>query len=315
MSARPREAGRPGALDEARELVALVASLSEAGDALTLDAVSSRLGVSPERAATLIELVLTAAGAEGSRLPLVEDPDGVTLAFSQGMRGRRLRLTRAETIALAAALESLGVPDDDPLRRRLEDCTSEEPVSENLVERLLGSADAPRASAIEACANALARRCDLAFSYRKPSLGGESEERLVSPRRLHLEDGTWYLDALDLRRQGKRTFRLDRMDHPEPRPRATADEGSAGPREQRLVRLAFSDERYLSLLPWHDLRPAGRDERTGAALFDTPHFGGTWLARMVAACGGSCTTTDPELARQVRDCARSELEDLPRDYS
>ena len=48
MSARPRGAGRPGALDEARELVALVASLSEAGDALTLDAVSSRLGVSPE---------------------------------------------------------------------------------------------------------------------------------------------------------------------------------------------------------------------------------------------------------------------------
>ena len=105
------------------------------------------------------------------------------------------------------------------------------------------------------------------------------------------------------------------MDHPEPRPRAAAGEGSAGPREQRLVRLEFSDERYLSLLPWHDLRPAGRDERTGAALFDTPHFGGTWLARMVAACGGSCTTTDPELARQVRDYARSELEDLPRDCS
>lgn len=313
MSARAQGSGRPGALSEARELIALVASLSEAGDALTEKAVSSRLGVSAERARTLIELVLTAAGAEGARLPLVEDKDGVTLAFSRGMRGRRLRLTRAETVALAAALDGLGVPGDDPLRQRLEASSSAEPVSESLVERLVGGDAAAGSSAIETCADALARRCYLEFCYRKSGEGhaGEKdlgERRLVAPQRLHLEDGSWYLDAFDVARQGERTFRLDRMSALELRPRSAGQSLPAqDQRRPRLVRLAFSDERYLSLLPWHDLRPAGRDPQTGAALYDTPLYGGTWLARMVAACGGSCTTTDPELAALVRDYAEGLL--------
>ena len=327
MAARGRGSGRRGALDEARELVALVASLSEAGDALAPEAVASRLGVSRERAEALIELVLTAAGAEGARLPLVEDAEGVTLAFSQGMRGRRVRLTRAETLALAAALEALGVPGDDPLRQRLEGCASEDPVSENLVERLLGGGPGERPAAVEACAEALARRSDLAFAYRKAPAGPGSaaekdgaptatpapEPRLVSPLRLYLEDGAWYLSAFDLVRQAERTFRLDRMESPELRPRAQRPERSRRPRQERLVRLAFADERYLDLLPWHDLRPAGRDERTGAALFDTPLYEGTWLARMVAACGGACTTTDPALAEQVRSYAATQLASTPGD--
>lgn len=307
MSAKSATSGRPGSLGEARELVALVASLSEAGDALTQDAVSSRLGVSAERASALIELVFTAAGADGARLPLVEETDGVTLAFSQGMRGRRLRLTRSETVALAAALESLGVPTDDPLRARLEQSSSAEPVSEQLVERLVGGDAAACSPVIEACADALARRSDLAFAYQKVESTEPAEERLVSPTRLHLEDGTWYLDAFDLHRQGERTFRIDRMAHPELRPHAKRAGRPEPQRAQRLVRLTFADERYLSLLPWHDLRGAGHDPQSGAALFDTPFYGGAWLARMVAACGGTCTTTDPELAALVRDYAEGLL--------
>ena len=45
MCARRTGAGRPGALDTAHELVPLVSSLSEAGDALSSDAVAERLGV------------------------------------------------------------------------------------------------------------------------------------------------------------------------------------------------------------------------------------------------------------------------------
>ena len=45
MPTRSPGAGRPGSLDEARELVALVSSLSDAGDSLSAAAVAERLGV------------------------------------------------------------------------------------------------------------------------------------------------------------------------------------------------------------------------------------------------------------------------------
>lgn len=300
---RSTGAGRPGALDEARELVALVASLSEAGDAITPQAVSSRLGVSPERAEKLVELVLTSTGSDGSRLPLVEEDGGFTLAFSLGMRGRRLRLTRAETIALEAALERLDVPDDDPIRGHLWESVSVDPVDGDLVERLLGGeVEHGLSERIAACAQALATRRDLAFSYHK---GGDekNEERLVSPRGLRHEDGAWYLDAHDLVREGERTFRLDRMSDLESRPRTPAQESV--PRTARLVRIAFSDPRYLDLLPWHDLRITGRDERSGTVRAQTEYYGGMWLPRMIAACGGTATVDDPEVRALVQDYARS----------
>ncbi|HBG3383148.1 TPA: hypothetical protein KQB18_004396, partial [Clostridioides difficile] len=58
---RRASAGRIGAVDEARELVALVSSLSEAGDALSAKAVAARLGTTPERAEKLIGLVGTSS--------------------------------------------------------------------------------------------------------------------------------------------------------------------------------------------------------------------------------------------------------------
>lgn len=300
---RSTSAGRPGALDEARELVALVASLSDAGDAITAQAVSSRLGVSPERAEKLVELVLTSTGSDGSRLPLVEEDGGFTLAFSLGMRGRRLRLTRAETIALEAALERLGVSDDDPIRERLRESVSVDPVDSDLVERLLGGeVEHGLSEKIAACAQALATRHDLAFFYHKDE-GEKDEERLVSPRGLRHEDETWYLDAHDLVREGERTFRLDRMSDLESRPRSPERKGA--PRAARLVRITFSDPRYLDLLPWHDLRVTGRDERSGTVSAQTEYYGGMWLPRMLAACGGTAAVDDPEVKSLALDYARS----------
>lgn len=304
MPRRGPGAGRPGALDEARELVALVASLSEAGDALTAEAVASRLGTSVERAEKLISLVLTSVGTGGATLPLVEDGGEVTLAFSQGVRGRRLRLTRTETLALAAALERLGVDGDDPLRARLEQAAAREGVDEELVRRVVSEdQDVPR-EALEACARALVRREDLSFSYRK-SPDAAAEGRLVRPEGLRHEDGSWYLDALDLSRGARRTFRLDRMEGvrgvaaSEPLVRS-----EAGARRAREVRISFSDPSYLDLLPWHDLRV----ERTADGVQGvTPYYGGMWLPRMLAACGGTATTDDAEVAALARSYARGQL--------
>lgn len=307
--AKPRRVGgRPGSLEEARELVTLVSSLSEAGDALDAGAVAARLGVSRERAEKLLSLVLTARTTAGSGLPLTEDDGMLALVSGDGTRGRALRLTRSETLALAAALGRLGVGEDDPLRARLESALAADPVDEGLARRVTGArADEGEAGSLAVCAQALAGHRDLAFSYRR--LGEtEAAERSVRPTALRCEDGAWLLDAFDLGHSGERTFRVDRMGdvretEPGERPVAApgGDHASA-----RTVCLTFSDPSYLELLPWHelDVEPARGD---GTVRARTPWYGGPWLVRMVAACGGTCATDDPELAARVRELADDAL--------
>ena len=307
MPARSTGAGRPGSLDEARELVALVSSLSEAGDALNAAAVAERLGVSEERGEKLVELVLCSTLVGGTGLPLVSDEGGLTLVGANGVRGRRLRLTHAETLALVAALERLGVPDDDPLRTTLEESLSSEPVSEELVRRLMagGSGTGPLAAALSCCAQAIASRREVLFLYRK-SGEKDAERRRVVPTALRTEDDAWFLDAFDLVRDGERTFRLDRMegvslgDHPE------APQSEARGPSARLVDVSFDEASYLDLLPWHALQvvsaPAG-----GPVRARIPYYGGMWLPRMIAACSGSAHCDDPEVAALVKSYAREQL--------
>ena len=307
MVARGRGAGRPGSLDEARELIALVSSLSEAGDSLSADAVSERLGVSRERADKLIELVLSSTLISGAGLPLVEDEDTLTLVSERGARGRRLRLSHAETLALAAALERLGVPADDPLRSDLESSLSADPVDEGLVRSLMaGSAGTGSlATTLSACGHTIAERLEATFSYRKV---GEKDPELrhVVPLGLRSEDDTWFLDAHDLDRNAARTFRVDRMTDVETGRRAdrapVADKAVA----PRTVRVTFDDASLLDLLPWHELRMTSAEGEL-PVVAETPWYGGMWLPRMLAACGRSARCDDAEVTNLVQAYAREQL--------
>ena len=301
-------AGRHGALDEARELVALVSSLSEAGDALTVDAVSARLGVAPERARKLLSLVMSSSVGDGAGLPLVEDgEDEISLLLDEGMRGRAVRLTRAEALALAAALDRIGVGRDDPVRLSVEEALFSSPVDENQVERLLGAGRAPSGGTLMTCASAIYERRALVFCYRGAQDMGQAR-RTVLPRGLRSEEDSWYLDAWDLDRRAERTFRLDRMSDvevtPAPAAGAGAEKGEQAP--AREVGVTFEDERALSLLPWHGLTVEGRNEE-GLVRARVAYYGGDWLVRILAACGGTATTDDPELAERVRSYAAALL--------
>lgn len=301
-------AGRHGALDEARELVALVSSLSEAGDALTVDAVSARLGVAPERARKLLSLVMSSSVGDGAGLPLVEDgEDEISLLLDEGMRGRAVRLTRAEALALAAALDRIGVGRDDPVRLSVEEALFSSPVDENQVERLLGAGRAPSGDTLMTCASAIYERHALVFCYRGAQ-DVEQARRTVLPRGLRSEEDSWYLDAWDLDRRAERTFRLDRMSDIEVTPAPAADTGAEKGEQApaREVGVTFEDERALSLLPWHGLTVEGRNE-DGLVRARVAYYGGDWLVRMLAACGGTATTDDPELAERVRSYAAALL--------
>lgn len=301
-------AGRHGALDESRELVALVSSLSEAGDALSVEAVSARLGVSVERARKLLSLVMSSSVGDDAGLPLVEDgEDEVSLLRDEGMRGRAVRLTRTEALALAAALDRIGVGRDDPAREAVEAALFSSPVDERQVERLLGAGTAPSGEELAACATAIYERRALTFRYRGAADGAEAR-RTVLPRGLRSEEDSWYLDAWDLDRRGERTFRLDRMSDVkvEDASAPAGVDGRGGAETAREVRVTFRDERFLSLLPWHGLVVEGRDE-DGSVRTRTAYYGGEWLVRMLAACGGTAVTDDAELASRVRDYARTRL--------
>ena len=301
-----------GALGEARELVALVASLSEAGDALTAQAVASKLGVSLERAEKLIELVLTASVGDGLGLPLIEEKDGVSLLTSRGVRGRRLRLTRAETVALLAALDRMGTSGADELRDALEASLETSPVDDALVRRTLGAGAGSVREQVAACSQAILSGSALGFSYRRVD-ARRAERRRALPLRLRCEHEAWYLDAADLDRGGERTFRLDRMSDValEGAPRDEGDtaarEGERGARGARVVRILLLDPRLLDLLPWHDLRIVERSD-DGSIVAETPYYGGSWLVRMLAACGDAARTDDDELAGLVRAHALGQLE-------
>lgn len=304
--AAKRNAGRRGAVDEARELVALVASLSEAGDALSAEAIAERLGTDAAHAEKLVELVLSSTLVGGAGLPLADEAGAVTLVESGGVRGRRVRLTRDETLALAAALERLGVAADDPLRAQLEDSVASDPVDEGLVRRLMaGEAGGDAVSeTLAACAQARAGRRVLRFSYRKAP-DAAAEARRVAATGLRTEGGAWYLDGLDLDRSAERTFRVDRMEG------ATLGERApqAAPREERaarMVELTFSDPSYLTLLPWHDLQVTSAPGELPVRA-RTPYYGGEWLARMIAACGGTARCNDPEVTAQVEKYVRQQL--------
>ena len=305
MPRKKGSAGRPGGLDEARELVALVASLSEAGDALTAEAVAARLGVSMERAEKLVALGLTASGSDGARLPLVEEDGEVTMLLTRGMRGRAVRLTRDETVALEAALERLGVGADDPVRLQVEGALDPSSLDASIARRLVASERDPLlAETISTCARALVERRGLRFSYRR---GGTDrpEPRHVFPRRLRCEDEAWYLEAYDLGRAGERTFRLDRMHKAEVSADVEGTPSTPEAQPSQMVRITFDDPRLLEVLPWHELSILERDE--SHAVAQTPFYGGQWLVRMVAACGGDAHVDDPGLAALVVDYARVQL--------
>lgn len=302
-----RSAGRVGGTDEARELVALVASLSGKGASINVPTISQRLGVSPSHARRLMGLILTAGTAGGDYLSLSETDDGggLELAFSDGIRGRRLRLTRSELAAVLAALDATGIGRGSPLREEVVSSLSSTEADEDLLRRMLVIPPTEaEAAVLLACARARRDGSSLRFSYVHVG-GGATERRWVSPTSVRQEGDRWYLDAYDVERRGERVFRADRMSEVEPGPPWGGD-GPTVPEKVRWVRISIPDASMLGLLSWRKIRVESQDP-DGSVTASIPYYGGSWLPRMLAACGGSAASDDPGVNASKVEVARALL--------
>ena len=301
-------AGRIGGVEEARQLVALVAALNETGDVLSADTIVSRLGVSRETAMKMLMLIMTAGDAEDTFLSVSssDDCDEVMLAFSDGMRGKGVRLTKTETLAITAALNRIGVAEDDPLRASLKASQLSQGVTEDDLRRILAPLSSRQeATTLSACANALAQGHAVTFDYQG-TFDQAARRRHVEPSSLGQNDGKWYLEGLDLDRMGMRSYRVDRMAHVSDAGPADGAAQNAQFEPEKVVTLTFSDPSYLSLFAWPKLQLQQSDETSARGTI--PYYGGMWLPQRIAACAGTVVCDDPEVMALARsyaaDCLR-----------
>ena len=311
---RPRRGGRrgrKGGRETARLLVALLGTLEREGGTVSADVVSNRLGISRKEALNLIELLSTASDEDGMYLPLYRSDAGdeVSLSYDRGLRGHPLRLTVGETRAVVAALQRVGVDEDDPTYRtvveafgaRREGAEAPAPEGWDLPER--------EASFLEACVAAIYDARPVTFRYRG-TLDSSEHARHVLPTGLRQDEGAWLVDADDLDRGQPRTFRLDRMRDVRPMG-GPEDPGAAGDSVERheagrRVRVCLADRRALDLLDWPGLEIEG-ETADGWVCGTIDFYGGSWLPRRIAACAGTAWTDDDEVRDLVAALCREQL--------
>ena len=297
MAARKDHAGRPGGSELTRLMLAILGGLTEDGDMVNVHAVARRFSNSDDFAERLIESIKVLPAGDDFFLPLYfKDGDPDVALVEGGVRGRRLRLTRDETFALIAAFDRIGISEGNSLRKSIMGTMASLDVSTDETQRTDAPSGGSDTTALERCVQALCTGRRIRFLYQG-RLDSQPNERHAEPTGVHQSDGAWYVDAYDVVRGGPRIFRSDRMSQVEDDGPATQRDNALQAQE-RLVTVRFSDPSVLVTLWWPKLEVI--EEREGYVEARLPYYGGDWLARRLAACGGTATTDDPELAERTR---------------
>ena len=307
MQTSRRRAGRTGSISLTRQLIALASSLTREGEVITAQDIANTLGVSFDEARHLIALVSMGSGESIDYLPVIlgDEDEEVSLMEGAALSARRVRLTRAETIALVAALAELGIDDKDPLVQTLTGSYGAPSFSaEDIAQSLEAPSSTTDVTTLRQCSHAISNGRGITFVYR-PVTGGAPSRRRVVPQLVRRTDDIWYLDAFDLVRQGTRVFRIDRMSDVSEIPAPAVKGLVADKTPSKTVVARFSDRRYLDLFYWEGLQVI--DDRGPGIVVSMPYYGGTWLARHLAACGANVQVSDSELAQITSDYARGQL--------
>lgn len=297
--------GRKGNSERVRELVALLGSLSKTGDSITLDAISSRLGLSTDEARSMVDIVCQASGEEinGLLISSNDDETEYTLQYP-GTHGVPIRLTSAETMALLHALDVAGINEDDPLRMVIQESFVSEEVAASEVRRTLGSPNKSN-EALYACAKACAEMRRLTFMYQGLK-DAEPRHRSVRVRRLLSSGGNWYIVADDLHIDEERKFNVARMSDVQ-LAEELEDVTPAPSTEAKRLGITFTNKLYYSSFDWPGLRIT---ENTDDIIRGTiPYYGeqSTWLLRRICAGNGCITVNDKRIMELAAQYARGVL--------
>ena len=303
--------GRKGGTERIRQLLVLLSSLAKEGDTVDVRTVAERLSVSDEEARKLMLLLLEIAQADEYPLAFAmsDDEREITLINDDG--GRPVRLSRAESFAVIAAFDRIGISADNPIRQTVQASFARHGISDEEVRK--GSAPAetmPGAAKIQACVDAITRGTHASFPYKG---GGDDEARVrnVDPIGLRQESGLWYLDAYDLDCKAKRQFRLDRMGDVHAYGRAETHVEMLGEKgtERKTVRLTIEGDADPNLFDWHE--SARRTLEDGSTEIETHYFEGRgWTARRIAGYGSRISCDNDH----TREEARAWASRLLREY-
>lgn len=317
--------GAPPIAETLQPLLAIVDAFSRPHPTVTASGVAYMLGLDDERAAHALELVRGAAQGAG-------DPEDVLLPLEYGEEGELIardgspwlapqRMTTAEADACERLLSSLGIGPDafGGFRRALQ--AGLYPVGYVSPATLPSPKRGGLFRTLVACLDALYRNEAVTFRYHGE---GSDRRRRVEPLSVTYHFDHWILIGLDLDEVGarpeaplmahRRFFDIQGISEVAPCGEPCRHMGLRDvPWDDSvpIVRLYFSDrDAYFDVPEWTWSTPVPEDELTeaerarigaGGVAVDIAYFGDSvYLARLVAAQGGACTTDDAALNAAVR---------------
>lgn len=312
---------RPNAADRARRLVALLRQLEPDTRHAIADLAAEVGSTESELAADLISLSCCGVAPydPGDLVPIMIE-DGFVEVFGElPALGGPVRLSPAEALALAAALQAAGFSAGDELTSRLLSAAGATEFDATELERTVrADAGAHGTDVYQALAQSVDDGAVVRIEYVR--LGGEPSSREIEPLTLFAERGAWYVTAWCRFAGDWRTFRLDRIvsagvtgERFDPAARASTARGLSAldTAELPVATLRFAPGVAFVEREWPGGRPAG-ESADGGALAEVPYAGTEWLARHVVARLGTVEVVEPaNLRSEVTRLAGEQLAALP----
>lgn len=304
-AARMRRSGRKNNNERIRELVSLLGSLSRTGDTVTLDAISTRLGISVDEARDMMNIVCQASGENygGLLISADEEETEFTLQFP-GTTGKPIRLTSAETIALVHALDLAGIAEDDPIRQKLNTAFLSPNVREDEVRHALGSIN-QTSGQLYVFAQSQVEQRKISFDYCGIK-DTEPRRRHALVRTLQMDNGHWYATCFDTDIDQERTFKIDRMTNVVMGDHVFSPLENSREDVQR-VEILMTDPLYYHAFDWPTLRVLHASDSVIHGEIAYYGDGSTWLLRRICAGRESITVNNRCIMQLASEYAREAL--------
>lgn len=322
MAVKNTSFGRKNISSAVYKLILLASALRESFDAVELNAVQSRFGISSEEAAILMELLQLTDENGYLPLPLTGDQDTLTLVGESPFTARRLVLTDEETLALKEAFTALALPQESVFWSLLKPPYTKSSSQDGSSVSLVSKSHSKEVNAFLTCSNAIAESQVISFDYRSEASVAEARgdkdaaisQREVLPYKLSYGENGWLIEGVDLNLEQQRVFRVNRMSCIETqsasfehRKLAERVQDSAMQEKSQLVELTFFDKNALTHYSWPGLKTVGSQRNAAEIKATIPYYGGTWLLQRLLALKGKVTTKDKAVMHAMRTYAASLL--------